>query len=95
MATFIKDMPRFQKDCETYVSVIESLPAGAQRQKLETLYTDFLLKVEAVDTSVNDMATGMVAVGLQHGTFVEELKKVRIEIDREIKKAKKNVLDKK
>ena len=94
MATFIKDMPRFQKDCETYKSVIESLPAGAQRQKLETLYADFLIKVEAVDNSVNDMATGMVAVGLQHGTFVEELKKVRLEIDREVKKAK-NVLDKK
>jgi len=95
MAAFIKEMPRFKKDCEYYTSIIEKMPIGANKQKLESIYTDFLLKVEAVDSSVHDMATGMVAVGLQHGTYVEELKKVRLRLDSEIKKVAKNVLDKK
>ena len=95
MAKLIRDMPRFRKDCEHYTSVINRLDEGATKQKLQSMYTDFLLKVEAVDLSVEDMATGMVAVGMQHGTYVEELKKIRIRLDSEIKKASTRELGKK
>jgi hypothetical protein len=96
MATLIRDLPRFQKDCEIYEEVIRKVSDHDKKlfTKLNSMYADFLLKVESVDRSVEDMATGMVAVGLQHGTFVEELKKIRLDLDREIKKAR-NVLDKK
>ena len=91
MAELIRDLPRFHEDCKRYQTVIEKLSTvnESQHRKLNTIYQDFLLKVESVDRSVEDMATGFVAVGLQHGTFVEALKEVRLRLDAEIKKAEK------
>ena len=91
MAEFIRDLPRFHADCKHIQTLIERLESvdKEKHRELNTLYADFLIKVEAVDRSVEDMATGFVAVGLQHGTFVEELKKVRLRLDRKIKEAEK------
>lgn len=91
MAKLIRDLDRFQKDCQNYQTIIEKLESvdTGKHRTLNTLYQDFLLKVEAVDASVEDMVSGFVAVGLQHGTYVEELKKVRLKLDHEITQAKK------
>jgi len=91
MAEFIRDLPRFHQDCKKFETIIESIAEvdAKKHQELKTLYADFLIKVEAVDRSVEDMASGFVAVGLQHGTFVEELKKVRLRLDKEFKHAEK------
>jgi len=91
MAEFIRDLPRFHEDCKKYQTVIEKLSTidEARHRKLNSIYQDFLLKVESVDRSVQDMATGFVAVGMQHGTFVEALKEVRLRLDAEIKKVEK------
>ena len=91
MAEFIRDLPRFHEDCKKYQTVIEKLSTidKDRHRKLNSIYQDFLLKVESVDRSVQDMATGFVAVGMQHGTFVEALKEVRLRLDAEIKKAEK------
>ena len=91
MAEFIRDLPRFHEDCKRYQTVIEKLSTvnESQHRKLNSMYQDFLLKVESVDRSVEDMASGFVAVGMQHGTFVEALKEVRIRLDAEVKKAEK------
>lgn len=91
MAKFIRELSRFHDDCRRYQMIIEKLADVDEKKhrELNTMYQDFLLKVEAVDRSVDDMASGFVAVGLQHGTFVEELKKVRLRLDKEIKSAEK------
>lgn len=91
MATLIRDLPRFQKDCRYYEDVIHRISEHDKKlyTKLNSMYADFLIKVEAVDRSVEDIVSGFVAVGLQHGTYVEELKKVRLNLDKEIKNAKK------
>lgn len=94
MSELIRDLERFQKDCRKYQTVIERLEPidKGKHRSINTLYQDFLLKVEAVDRSVEDMVNGFVAVGLQHGTYVEELKKVRVKLDSEIKQAEKLIL---
>ena len=91
MATLIRNLPRFHEDCRRYEQVLEALSKVDETRytKLKSMYQDFLFKVEAVDKSVEDMANGFVAVGLQHGTFVEELKKVRLKLDKDIKQAQK------
>lgn len=91
MAELIRDLPRFHEDCKRYQTVIEKLSTvnESQHRKLNSMYQDFLLKVESVDRSVEDMASGFVAVGMQHGTFVEALKEVRLRLDAEVKKAEK------
>jgi len=93
MAKFIKELPRFHDDCRRYQMIIEKLADVDEKKhrELNTMYQDFLLKVEAVDRSVDDMASGFVAVGLQHGTFVEELKKIRLRLDKEIKATEKQL----
>ena len=94
MAELIRNLERFQKDCRNYQTIIEKVGEYDQgrHRAINTLYQDFLLKVEAVDRSVEDMVNGFVAVGLQHGTYVEELKKVRLKLDKEIEQAKKIIL---
>jgi len=94
MAELIRDLERFQKDCRRYQTIIERIePVDAARHRnLNTMYHDFLLKVEAVDKSVEDMVNGFVAVGLQHGTYVEELKKARLKLDNAAKDAEKLLL---
>lgn len=91
MAALIRELSRFHEDCKKYESLISGLSSidETRSKKLHTTYQDFLIKVEAVDRSVEDMAAGLVAVGLQHGTFVEELKKVRLKLDKEAKYAQK------
>jgi chaperonin cofactor prefoldin len=91
MATLIREMQRFHNDCKNYEQVLEELSKVDESRytKLKSTYQDFLFKVEAVDKSVEDMSSGFVAVGLQHGTFVEELKKVRLKLDKEINNAKR------
>lgn len=91
MAELIRELDRFKKDCEKYERIIVKLTEinAGKAKSIETIYKDFLLKVEAVDKSVEDMVSGFVAVGLQHGTYVEELKKVRLKLDHEISQAEK------
>jgi hypothetical protein len=91
MSTLIRDLPRFHNDCKNYEQVINRVKDVDAKvyQKLNTMYADFLIKVEAVDRSVEDIVNGFVAVGLQHGTYVEELKKIRLKFDKEISNAKK------
>lgn len=91
MAKLIRELPRFHEDCRHYQTVIERLSRIDEKKsrELNTIYQDFLLKVESVDRSVEDIVSGFVAVGLQHSTFVEELKKVRLRLDKEINLAEK------
>lgn len=91
MSTLIRDLPRFHSDCKNYETTIHRIGQFDKtlHQKLNTMYADFLIKVEAVDRSVEDIVNGFVAVGLQHGTYVEELKKIRLKLDKEIVNAKK------
>lgn len=93
MAEFIRDLPRFHADCKKYQTVIEKLSAidDKKAKELNTIYQDFLLKVESVDRSVEDMATGFVAVGMQHGTFVEALKEVRLRLDKAVTRAEARI----
>jgi hypothetical protein len=90
MATFIKDLERFKKDCKYYEEVINSIENEKVQQSFKSMYADFLIKVEAVDRSVEDMAGGFVAVGGQHSQFVDDLKETRLRLDREIKKLKRS-----
>jgi hypothetical protein len=94
MAKLIRELPRFYEDCRRYQTVIERLSKIDEKKsrELNTIYQDFLLKVESVDRSVEDIVSGFVAVGLQHSTFVEELKKVRLRLDKEIKLAEKMLI---
>ena len=91
MAELIRDLPRFHNDCQQYETVINKIAKldKERYKRLNTMYQDFLLKVESVDRSVVDMANGFVAVGLQHGTYVEELKKIRLRLDKDVNDAKK------
>jgi hypothetical protein len=96
MAKLIRELPRFYEDCKHYQTVIERVAAIDEKKsrELNTMYQDFLLKVESVDRSVEDMVSGFVAVGLQHSTFVEELKKIRLRLDKEINLAEKTISSK-
>lgn len=91
MAKLIRELPRFHQDCKRYQTIIESIADSnpEKHRRLNSMYHDFLIKVEAVDRSVEDIVSGFVAVGLQHGTFVEELKKVRLQLDKEINQIEK------
>lgn len=93
MAKLIRELPRFHEDCRRYQAIIERLASIDEKKsrELNTIYQDFLLKVESVDRSVEDIVSGFVAVGLQHSTFVEELKKVRLRLDKEINLAEKTL----
>ena len=84
MSALIRDLPRFSTDCKNYENVISRVHQFDPNlhKKLNTMYADFLIKVEAVDRSVEDIVSGFVAVGLQHGTYVEELKKIRLKLDK-------------
>lgn len=80
MALFIRDLPQFHQDLEEYKSKVASIENKKDRDYGEALITDFLIKVEAVDKSVEDMASGFPAVGLQHSTFTKDLKEARLKL---------------
>ena len=82
MALFIRELPQFQQDVEEYTRKVDSIQDKEQRALGKSLLADFLLKVEAVDRSVEDMAGGFVAVGLQHSTFTKDLKEARLKLHR-------------
>lgn len=82
MALFIRDLPQFHQDVEEYTRKVNSIEDKEQRNLGESLLADFLLKVEAVDRSVEDMAGGFSAVGLQHSTFTKDLKEARLKLHR-------------
>ena len=91
MSELIRDLPRFHNDCKMYEDTIAKVAEFDEKYytKLNSMYADFLIKVEAVDRSVEDIVSGFVAVGLQHGTYVDDLKQARLRLDKEIKNAKK------
>jgi hypothetical protein len=80
MALFIRDLPEFHKDLETYKEKVASIKDKKDREYGEALIADFVIKVEAVDQSVSDMASGFSAVGLQHSTFSKDLKDARLKL---------------
>ncbi len=86
MALFIRDLPQFQQDLVEYTNKIESIEDKDKRALGESLLADFLIKVEAVDRSVEDMAGGFSAVGLQHSTFTKDLKEARLKLHRFVEK---------
>lgn len=86
MALFIRELPQFQQDLVEYTNKIESIEDKDKRALGESLLADFLLKVEAVDRSVEDMAGGFSAVGLQHSTFTKDLKEARLKLHRFVEK---------
>jgi len=86
MALFIRDLPQFQQDVVEYTRKVESIQDKEQRAFAQSLLADFLLKVEAVDRSVEDMAGGFSAVGLQHSTFTRDLKEARLKLHRFLEK---------
>jgi hypothetical protein len=86
MALFIRELPQFQQDVEEYTHKVDSIQDKEQRALGKSLLADFLLKVEAVDRSVEDMAGGFVAVGLQHSTFTKDLKEARLKLHRFVEK---------
>jgi hypothetical protein len=86
MALFIRELPQFQQDVEEYTRKVDSIQDKEQRALGKSLLADFLLKVEAVDRSVEDMAGGFVAVGLQHSTFTKDLKEARLKLHRFVEK---------
>ncbi len=55
MALFIRELPQFQQDVEEYTRKVDSIQDKEQRALGKSLLADFLLKVEAVDRSVEDM----------------------------------------
>ena len=86
MALFIRELPQFQQDVEEYTRKVDSIQDKEHRALGKSLLADFLLKVEAVDRSVEDMAGGFVAVGLQHSTFTKDLKEARLKLHRFVEK---------
>ena len=86
MALFIQDLPEFHKDLETYKEKVASIKDKKDREYGESLIADFVIKVEAVDRSVEDMAGGFSAVGLQHSTFTRDLKESRLKLHRFVEK---------
>ncbi len=86
MALFIRELPQFQQDLVEYTNKIESIEDKDKRALGESLLADFLIKVEAVDRSVEDMAGGFSAVGLQHSTFTKDLKEARLKLHRFVEK---------
>ncbi len=86
MALFIRELPEFHKDLETYKNKVASIKDKNTRELGESLIADFLIKVEAVDRSVEDMAGGFSAVGLQHSTFTRDLKEARLKLHRFVEK---------
>jgi|LauGreDrversion4_2_1035121.scaffolds.fasta_scaffold1919847_1 hypothetical protein len=86
MALFIRELPQFHQDVAEYTNKIESIEDKEQRALGKSLLADFLLKVEAVDRSVEDMAGGFSAVGLQHSTFTKDLKEARLKLHRFVEK---------
>lgn len=86
MALFIRDLPQFHQDVAEYTSKVEKIEDEEQRALGKSLLADFLLKVEAVDRSVEDMAGGFSAVGLQHSTFTRDLKEARLKLHRFLEK---------
>lgn len=82
MALFIRELPEFHTDLETYKNKVSSIEDKDKRELGESLIADFLIKVEAVDRSVEDMAGGFSAVGLQHSTFTKDLKDARLKLHR-------------
>ena len=86
MALFIRELPQFHQDVAEYTNKIENIEDIEQRALGKSLLADFLLKVEAVDRSVEDMAGGFSAVGLQHSTFTKDLKEARLKLHRFVEK---------
>lgn len=82
MALFIRDLPQFHQDVAEFKTKVATIEDKEKRQFGESLVADFLLKVEAVDRSVEDMAGGFSAVGLQHSTFSRDLKEARLKLHR-------------
>jgi hypothetical protein len=82
MALFIRDLPQFHQDVAEFKAKVAAIEDKEKRQFGESLVADFLLKVEAVDRSVEDMAGGFSAVGLQHSTFTKDLKEARLKLHR-------------
>jgi hypothetical protein len=86
MALFIRDLPQFHQDVAEFTKKVDSIEDKEQRALGKSLLADFLLKVEAVDRSVEDMAGGFSAVGLQHSTFTKDLKEARLKLHRFVEK---------
>lgn len=86
MALFIRDLPQFHQDLAEYSNKIETIEDEEKRALGKSLLADFLIKVEAVDRSVEDMAGGFSAVGLQHSTFTKDLKEARLKLHRFVEK---------
>lgn len=86
MALFIRDLPQFHQDVAEFKAKVAAIEDKEKRQFGESLVADFLLKVEAVDRSVEDMAGGFSAVGLQHSTFTKDLKEARLKLHRFVEK---------
>jgi hypothetical protein len=86
MALFIRDLPQYHQDVANFKAKIATIENKDKRQLGESLIADFLLKVEAVDRSVEDMAGGFSAVGLQHSTFTKDLKEARLKLHRFVEK---------
>jgi hypothetical protein len=86
MALFIRDLPQFHQDVAEFKAKVAAIEDKEKRQLGESLVADFLLKVQAVDRSVEDMAGGFSAVGLQHSTFTKDLKEARLKLHRFVEK---------
>lgn len=82
MSLRIKDLPRFHDDCRDYEKRIASIENQNLRDQAQVMYETFLNAVDALDTSVENLAESGPVFGNEHQLLRDNLTRVRLDLAR-------------
>jgi hypothetical protein len=83
--TPIRELPQFRQDCKRFQNAITNAKTDDDKQKLTSLYKDFLIKASSVDTSIDGIKTDFKDSVFTHKHLVDELTQARLRIENFIK----------
>ena len=86
MTLRIKDLPRFQTDCQDFQKRIDAITNEKNKQQALEMYNIFIQAVNAVDSSVDNLVESGPVFGNEHQLLRENLATVRLDLVRWLKK---------
>lgn len=83
--TPIRELPQFRKDCKRFQDAVAKAATPEIKSQLTSLYKDFLIKVSAVDRSLESVPPDFKEVAFTHKQLVDDLTHARLRIENFIK----------
>jgi hypothetical protein len=83
--TPIRELPQFRKDCKRFQDAILRAKSEEDKQKLTSLYKDFLIKASLVDNSIDGIKSDFKDSVFTHKQLVDELTRARVRVENFIK----------